>query len=251
MIKYFIIISVLLSLCPSQGFSQEASLSRAKIYNAYTLGRPDLWKKEIVNIESEYRRSKSLSTLHQLLLAEYGYIALCLKEKLKREASEELQKGRETLAILKQNDPDNPELIAIEAAFAGFDIVINPIRAIFLAGEAKRLTDEAYNKDPDGLISISVKANQLQFTPSAFGGSVNESLEYYKRIIEQYDSGNVEKIDDWRYINTLVILAGAYEKLDRYNEACLIYEKIIATDPDIGWINNGLYPAALKRKSRN
>lgn len=220
------------------------------IYRAYVSGRPDLWKAEIEKLESLYRVNPVNELLEELVMARYGYIAFSLKEGDRKEVAAQLELARKNLEILKKNQPGLPRHKALEAAFTGFEISISPLRAIVLAGEAKRLTEEAYNDDPDCLLCISVMANQLNFTPAVFGGSTSGSIPYYKKIIEAYEYGVVPIENDWNYINTLVILAGAYEKLGQWDDACETYEKILDRDPAINWVKNKLYPACIESKEK-
>lgn len=244
-------LSVLLSVSVSfLAFNQEIPSCKEMIYRAYVDGKPELWKKEIIKLNDIYIATPSAGNLEKVVMAQYGYIPFCLKEGDKKEVSAELKEARKNLAILRESDPGNPGFIALEAAFYGFEMGINPLNGIFLAGEAKKLTNKAYDNDPDCLICISVKANQLNFTPAIFGGSTEESIPYYKKIIGIYESGRVEILNDWNFINTLVIMAGAYEKMGLYNEACSIYEKILNVEPGIRWVRNTLYPDCIKSRDR-
>lgn len=47
--------------------------------------------------------------------------------------------------------------------------------------------------------------------------------------------------NNWIYVNTLVVLAQAYEKMGNNTYACAIYEKIMSYDPSIKWVRNDLY----------
>lgn len=231
--------------------AQKTGSSKRGIYHAYVTGKAELWRVELDQLESAYKQLNKNEALKELLFAQYGYIALCLKENQKKEASSELDKARENLKILKEFEPDNATLIAVEAAFYGYEMTLSPLKALYLGREAKVLTDIAYSSDPNSLMCLSVKANMLQFSPPIFGGSVAESIEYYNRIDDLYNSEAVSKAYDWNYINNLVILAGAYDKLEMYDKACQTYEKIIAFDSGINWINKKLYPEAVTKRDRS
>jgi len=232
-------------------FGQETPSHKEMIYLAYVAGRPDLWKKEIVKLNDIYLANPGREELDELIMARYGYIPFCIQEGEKKEVSAELEEARKNLEVLREADPNNPEADALEAAFNGFEMVINPFRGIFLAAEAKELTDKAYEDDPGCLTCISVKANQLNFTPAIFGGSTEEAIPFYKEVISLYESGQEEILYDWNYLNTMVIMAGAYEKLGQYNDACAVYEKILVTEPGLNWVRNNLYPACLKKAKKN
>ncbi|MEZ4999815.1 MAG: hypothetical protein R2744_04155 [Bacteroidales bacterium] len=52
---------------------------------------------------------------------------------------------------------------------------------------------------------------------------------------------------NWHYINTMVLLAGAYEEIGEYLPACKIYEKIMTVEPSVNWVKNSLYPLCVER----
>lgn len=169
---------------------------------------------------------------------------------MKNRAGDLLIDATDHLESLRIYYPGSRELTGMEAAFAGFELSIYPLKAIFLASKAKSLTEEAYVEGTTNIMCISVRANQLNFTPLAFGGDPVEAEGYYLRIIDLYDREVVAPDDDWRYVNTMVILAGVYEEAGRYTEALALYEKIMRFDPSIPWVKEGLYKNCLE-KSEN
>ncbi len=232
---------------------QDTSRSDKKIYTAYARGDLQLWNEVIIDIEESWNNSCDFKILEELVMAQYGYVAFCLKEDNKKEGGRVLHSANENLVILLTDSPEKPDYIALKAAFLGFEMGINPIKSLYLASRAKELTNKAYSLDNNSALCISVKANQQNFTPGIFGGSTEASIPYYKMLIRKFESGEENKASEWRYINSLVILAQAYEKLGMYQEACSTYEVIIAQDPGISWVKNGLYPNCLEQinKSNN
>jgi len=244
MAKITFLIIILINVFPVLG--QNISQNKENIYSAYVTGDLQLWIEIINDLEESWNNTMDFERLEELVMAQYGYIAFCLKEDEKEEGRSVLISANNNLQILMSYYPERADLIALKAAFTGFEMGFNPLKAIFLASRAKELTGNAYNMDKDNIICISVKANQLNFTPPIFGGSTEESIPYYNMIISKYNSGEENKYMEWRYINTLVILAQSYEKLELYNKACSTYEIIIAEDPEISWIKNKLYPDCLR-----
>jgi len=222
--------------------AQDNHAIKKSIYDAYAMGKLDQWEDVITELEESWVKYLDEDILEELVMAQYGYIAFCLMEEEKKKGRETLSKANDNLEVLLAAEPTRADLIALKAAFTGFEMGFNPAKALYLASRAKGLTERAYNADSDNIVCLSVKANQLNFTPSIFGGSITEAIPYYKLIIDKYDSGEEQKDFEWRYINTLVIMAQAFEKLDNYKEACAIYKRIITEDPGILWVKKGLYP---------
>lgn len=245
-IRSFIPVLLLVISSIQYANTQPLRLYEERIYQAYTGGNLPSWKEVIEDIEKRHLIDSNNDLLHQLVMAQYGYIAFCLKEDHKKEGSRMLRKANSNLNILLVEAPQEPELIALNAAFTGFEMGINPWKAVYLASKSRKLSNHAYEMDHECLMCLSVKANRLNLLPVLFGGSPEESIPVYQHIISLYESGEIALENDWRYINTLVLLARVFENRKEYDLACKIYQKIIATDSQINWVTNGLYPACLK-----
>jgi tetratricopeptide (TPR) repeat protein len=249
-IAFLLILSILPAGTSTGKGVQQPDISQENIYRAYTEGRSGLWKEEIDRLNARYIADSNEVILDRLVMAQYGYIAFCLKENLKEESAEELKKARINLDRLLIKNPGNPTYIAIKAAFTGFEMGVNPLKAIFLANEARKLTNLAYNTDSLNCVCISVKASQLHFTPPLFGGNINRAITYYLKLISIYESDTQSYTKSWQYINSYVLLASAYEKQKDFANAARIYERIIDIDPDISWVNNKLYPECLSQMAK-
>lgn len=222
--------------------SQTIEKVRETTYRAYTEGKISLWEEAENLIRQEYINRQDSSSLYELLLVQYGYAAFCAKEKFKEKGLRVIEDGNSNVDLFLDAYPDDPGGLAIKAAFMVFEASLFPAKMISNGSESVKLSEKAYFLDKDKLLTLTGRANQLRFTPAIFGGSIDESIPLYKKIISYYDSGRYSTKNDWMYVNTLVILAGTYEKKKMYNEACGLYEKIVAYDDDINWINNSLYP---------
>ena len=84
--------------------------------------------------------------------------------------------------------------------------------------------------------------------PAVFGGSKKKALGYYLKAEKLMTSGNVE--NDWNYLSTLTLIAGAYEELGNYEKAETYYLKILSISPQFTWVKNNLYPKFLSKKSK-
>ena len=238
---YFIIFQVILLLSLPGAEGQNISEFRSMVYNSYVKGEMSDWKTALKEMEQIYEQSGSEEFLYELLMAQYGYIGFCLKEEYKKEASHLLDKARNNLGILQRRDPGNAELLALEGAFLGYEMGLHKLKAMVLGPKAKEKINEAVEKDPGLVRTLLEKGNQLYFSPKIVGGDTEEAIEYYKKAINKIESDPVSLKQNWIYVNTLLVLAQAYEKIDNYTYACAIYEKIMEYDPDIKWVRNNLY----------
>lgn len=238
---YIIILkaSFFLSLPGASG--QDISEFKSRIYNSYIKGEMEGWKETITQMEQVYKSKGNEEFLYELLMAQYGYIGFCLKEEYKKEASKLLDKARINLEILKQKDPDNAEYLALEGAFLGYEMGLHKLKAMVLGPKAKKKIDEAVERDPGLVRTLLEKGNQLYFSPKIVGGDTEKAIEYYSKAISKIESNKVALKQNWIYVNSLLVLAQAYEKMGNLNYTCAIYEKIMEYDPDIKWVKNDLY----------
>lgn len=211
-------------------------------YKAYTLGKIDLWEEALVLAENNFLEEASDSSLHDVIMVQYGYISFCVAEDYKKEGRELLGSAYENLEQIKTNWWGEADLLAIKASLTALELNLYPQKMMKLVPLALELTDQAYEADNNNYMALACKANMLNFTPRMFGGSPPDAIPLYKKIITLYETRQEDPTNNWRFVSTLVTLAGTYENLKMYKEACQVYEKIMAFDGNINWINNSLYP---------
>lgn len=245
-----VLISLTLLLITSiPATAQKNAVLRKATYKAYTISKIELWDKSINHAEKIYSESGSYDALHDLVMVQYGYIAFCIAEDLNKKGKLMLKSAYSNLEEMHKQCGETTDYMAIDASFVAFELNFYPLKMMSLASKAVELTDKAYALDHNNFMALACKANQLNFTPKMFGGSPEEAIPLYKKIISLYETHCEEPESNWRYVSTLVTLAETYENLKMYNKACSLYEKIIDFDDNINWINNKLYPACKKKLS--
>lgn len=238
--KIFLLVPVLV-FSSLAGMAQDIYMYRSRIYDSYARGEMGGWRSTIEEMEKEYERTGSEALLHELVLSQYGFIGYCLKEDMKKEASYHLERAVANLETLKGSRPGSAELMALEGAFMGYEMGIHKLKAMVLGPKAKDKIDGAVAKDPGIVRTLLEKANQLNFSPRIVGGDREEAIEYYKKAVRliEADTKNLRK--NWIYVNTVVVLAFAYEQLGNNAHACALYEKLIEYDSNITWVKDDLY----------
>lgn len=239
--QYRLFLVLVLMSSSLTGVAQDIYIYRSRIYDSYARGEMSGWRLAIEEMEKEYEGSGSMELLHELVLSQYGFIGYCLKEDMKKEASYHLERALANLEILKGSRPGSAELMALEGAFMGYEMGIHKLKAMVLGPKAKEKIDGAVEKDPGIVRTLLEKANQLNFSPRIVGGDREEAIEYYKKAISliEADTRNLRK--NWIYVNTVVVLAFAYEQLGNNSHACALYEKLIEYDSNIKWVKEDLY----------
>ncbi|MDX2413573.1 MAG: hypothetical protein QNK33_00145 [Bacteroidales bacterium] len=229
--------------------AQSASKIKQASYQAYTGAKIALWDKAINLAEDYYSTSGSKTDLHGLLISQYGYIAFSIAENYTDKGKDMLVSAYKNLKVLKDLCGENAEIIALEASFVAYELNFYKFKMMRLGPKAVELTNRAYELDPNNLMALACKANQLNFTPKIFGGSPPDAIPLFKKIIKLYETHCEDPSNNYRYISTLVTLAAIYEEMLMYSEACALYEQIIDFDSNINWINTDLYPACKSKLS--
>ena len=229
--------------------AQSASKIKEASYQAYTGAKIALWDTAISLAKDYYSKSGSKTDLHDLLITQYGYIAFCIAESYTDKGKDMLVSAYKNLEVLEDLCGENAEIIALEASFVAYEMNFYKFKMMKLGPKAVELTNRAYESDPNNLMALACKANQLNFTPRMFGGSPPDAVPLYKKIIKLYETQFEDPTNNYRYISTLVTLAATYEDMKMYSEACALYEQIIDFDSNINWINTDLYPACKSKLS--
>jgi tetratricopeptide (TPR) repeat protein len=243
----FIACFAALTLISVPASAQSNSEIKKATYRAYTIAKISLWDDAISLAEECYSQSGALTDLHDLIIAQYGYIAFCIGERLNDKGKLMLKSAYLNLDKLGVICEDQAEILALKASLIAYEMNFYPLKMMKLGARAIDFTNRAYESDPENLMALSCKANQLNFTPKLFGGSPKDAIPIYKKIIKLYETHSGDTEENWRYISTQVTLAATYEDMKMYNEACELYEQIISFDSNINWINNSLYPACREK----
>ncbi len=235
--KNNIIISLFLVFFLSGG---ALASTKEKIYQAYIGNRMDEWKTIIDSLEQN--KTENTGYLSELVNYQYGYIGYCLAEDDDKKAKHYLDLAENNLEIL-ENKNFNPALInAYKAAFWGFKIGIQPIKAPIYGRRSIKHADlslEQNNKLPFAHVQYG---NAYFYMPAVFGGSKEVAIEHFLLAIEQMEASPVELKNDWNYLSLLSLTGQSYEELNELRKAQFIYEKALEFEPNFKWIKDELYP---------
>jgi tetratricopeptide (TPR) repeat protein len=217
-----------------------------QIYQAFISGNTQSWKQTLEAMETHYARNKSASMLYDLLLARYGFIAMCLAEENNTLARTHLDKAEAELNELMRHSGYQSQANAMQGAFLGFRISLRPLSAIRLGPRSYKAIDTALELNPDNPTAWMEKGNSRFYTPSTFGGSKQEAMESYRKAVALFEA-NLTDSHRWLYLNTLVGLARSYQYLDQHWMAVATLESALRYEPGFEWVKNELLPEARKK----
>ncbi|KJF42682.1 tetratricopeptide repeat protein [Draconibacterium sediminis] len=214
--------------------------NKEKIYQAYIGNRMDEWKTIIDSLEQN--KTENTGYLSELVNYQYGYIGYCLAEDDDKKAKHYLDLAEENLETLEEKN-FNPALInAYKAAFWGFKIGIQPIKAPIYGRRSIKHADLSLEQNNELPFAHVQYGNAYFYMPAVFGGSKQVAIEHFLLAIEQMEKKPAELENDWNYLSLLSLTGQSYEELNELRKAQFIYEKALKFEPDFRWVKDELYP---------
>jgi len=241
-LKKFITTLVLLTFVTT-AFSETPY--KKNIYAAFITHDMAKWERVIRTIETT-NATNTVDQKLELINYYYGYIGWLIGQKKFSPAEKLIPKGEKLINEVLKVSPKNATAYSFKGSFLGFKIGIDKCKAIFLGSDSKNSINKAMQLDPQNVQALIDKGNLLYYSPRLFGGDKKEALNYFLKGVKLMER-NKETYQNWVYLNLLTMIASAYEKTDKLDDAKLTYEKIMRNEPDIKWVKDDLYPQLLAK----
>ncbi|MBN1926553.1 MAG: tetratricopeptide repeat protein [Prolixibacteraceae bacterium] len=236
-------VSVLL-LITLHGRSETLEILKKRFQDIFLTGEIHEWKGIIDSL-----RSVPLSEEKDdvLLYAEYGIIGYYLGYGEKQSAREQLAIYKEHVEQRLEENPRDATALAFRAAYIGFSIWINPLKALYLGGESQYYVEESLKYNNNEPMPLFELGNTLFFRPRLFGGNKEKAIELYKEVTEIYKN---EDPYNWMYYHLRTWLGQVYARMGEKEKAREIYKDILKDVPDYKWVKNELLPDLDSEKKR-
>ena len=229
-------LTILVSVPSTVINAQETTGFNQRLYDAYVEGRILDWEYMIPEMRAAYAQDKRPELLYALCFAEYGYIGHCIGHELDDKAKECIKDAIKDVKELEKIYHERHDVLALEGAFYGFQIMLSKFTALYLAPRTFKLINTA-SASSDRYFNCSMEiGNMRYFTPEFLGGSKKEAIDYYENAVKLAGRNIHLKEPSWIYINTMLLLANAYYDTGSVNRACEVYQKILEYEPEAAWI---------------
>jgi tetratricopeptide (TPR) repeat protein len=238
-----LVIILAISFFTQTSYSQSAN--QKNIYNAYINSDMNKWAGVIHSMESNNSATTTDLKL-ELINYYYGYIGYLIGIKKNEQAQTFITTGEKIINKVLEKSPKNPTALAYKGSFIGFKISMNKMKGISLASESIHYINQAYETDPRNIQAIIDKANALYFAPAFFGGDKQEAIKLYQKSVGLMETTKTTD-QNWTYLHVLKLLARAYEKQNKFQDAKLIYEKSLRKEPNYRLVKEVLYPKVLTK----
>ena len=232
-----LILAVLPILCVSGQLSYNK-----RIYNAFINGRMDLWEHNMIQMEEEYLKERNIQDLYDLTYTIYGYIAYCIVTGDKNKARYYLDKARKYVNILLKYHSSQAEIYSLEGAMYGFEIGLNPVKALDYGIKSIKSLNKAVDLDKNNARVLMELGNMKYYTPKILGGGLKKAIYYHEKSVSMFESGEEDLKGNWLYLLVLTNLGRWYSEDQRLSKAREIYKKILDIEPDYIWVKEYLYP---------
>ncbi len=214
---------------------------------AYISGQMDVWRAAMSSLEEDVKANKTEDGLFKLTLAFYGYTGYCIGNDQDKEAKQYLEKGKSYLEQFAEKHPEQVETYAFRSGFYGFEMGLAGYKALVLGPKSVSALKRAAEMDSTNVFFLVEKGNQIFYMLSFLGGDKRLAQQYYRRAVWQMEQEGSHRAPLWYYLNTLVVLAQAYEKTGDIEQARQTFEKILETEPNFQWVRDELFPEFMKK----
>ncbi len=237
-------IVVLFTMIPHKTICTNQPEYRKTIYDAYITGDMQKWKEVIEQMEKT--TDLPLPIRLELLSYYYGYTGFLVGSKQREEAKKYISNGEKLIETILAEDPLNATAYACKGSFIGYKMEMAKVKAIILGPESMRCIHKAYQLDPENIQAITDKGNMLFYAPAIAGGNRKKAIAYLEKAIEKTEQTQLT-VNNWFYLNTLVLLARYCEATGEKERAVIVYRKILSIEPGFTWVKEELYPDILKK----
>ncbi len=192
-----------------------------------------IWQNLIEKIQKEDSAQESNENKLDLAYAYYGLTGTCISKKNKKLGLESSKKGIEIAKELTSVDQYAAQAHALLGGFYGLQIALNPMKGMTLGPKSDKEVNEAMELDPNEPFVYLQKGSSLYNTPGMFGGSVEKSIDYFKKAVELYDAQG-KTHSPWK-VESLIWLGQAYQKTGDKLKANNAFSEVLAIAPNNLW----------------
>lgn len=212
--------------------SLSAQSTQELMYQAYLNRSAETWKKA-VDLTTKELTAKPNDPIKQMDLA-YAYFSLLNGSMAMPNDDlfdEYISEAKKFLKKIVEDKPKSGEAAAMLSSIYGNEIGKSPMKGMLLGSKSSSLAEKGILFEPNSPLAWSVYASNKYYTPSSFGGDLQEAIKGWEKTIQlsQANAGTLKH--NWLYLNAIVFLGQAYEKAGSRDKAIAAYEKALVVEP--------------------
>ncbi len=198
-------------------------------YAAYLKSSIALWKRCIDQADKTFG-----SQSFEKGMAMYGLLNSTMATRDKETFNDNVDQTIDLFKNIIDEKPDWGEPKAALSAIYGLVIAYSPMKGMLYGMKSSSLSDRAIGQQPESPFVHKVYGGSKLYTPAMFGGDEDEAVRSLEKAISLYEkNGDLE--NNWLYLESLVNLSMAYQKVDKIDMAKETLEKSLDIEPEYGW----------------
>lgn len=216
----------LLLLTTSIGYSQPI---HDLMYQAYITQKKEFWKKSVEQATVEFKQKPT--DVHAQLnvgVAHYGLLLGTMSTKDEDLFDDYISATKDRLEEIIDRPATAAEGKGLLSAVLGLQMAYSPMKGMLLGGKSSNLAADAKEMAPRSPLAWRFYGINKLYTPSSFGGDIQEAVLALEKSIALFESTAISK--NWLYLDTLALLGQAYAKAGEKAKAIATFEKALSAE---------------------
>lgn len=199
------------------------------MYQAYITQKKEFWKKSVELATVEFKQKPT--DVHAQLnvgVAHYGLLLSTMSTNDEDLFDDYVSATKDRLEEMIDRHATAAEGKGLLSAVLGLQIAYSPMKGMLLGGKSSNLAADAKEMAPRSPLAWRFYGINKLYTPSSFGGDIQEAVLALEKSIALFESTAISK--NWLYLDTLALLGQAYAKAGEKAKAIATYEKALASE---------------------
>ncbi len=198
-------------------------------YAAYMKSSVVLWKRCVSQADKQYG-----SQSFEKAMAMYGLLNTTMASRDKETFNDNVDQTIDLFKTIIEEKPSWGEPKAALSAIYGLVIAYSPMKGMLYGSKSSSLADQALNEQSESPFVHKVFGGSKLYTPAMFGGDADEAVSALEKAVAIYEQ-NQDTQGNWLYMESLVNLSMAYQKVDKIDKAKDTLKKSLELEPEYGW----------------
>jgi tetratricopeptide (TPR) repeat protein len=179
-------------------------------------------------------KTASFYPVYYIALCDYRLATYYLTLGQMDKAEPYIKEGQDYLKKAMELQPDFGELDAFYAYMLGFEIALNPEKAMSLGMESFQYFGKAFEKSPENPRVNYLQGVSYLYTPVEYGGGADAAIEILAKSIELFEKENIQDPvkPSWGKDEAYTFLAMAYAQKGNKEKAAELFQKALEINPD-------------------